>query len=127
MDYAKLLESRRDLLKKYRAFEGQRNRARRRLILFEFEFEEWCAWWKQHLGNNWMKKRGRCGHQYVMARYFDDGPYAPHNVKCITASENCSEIRSNVKKRYSFLRQYRIKHGLDPDDLLKMRFVNSSR
>lgn len=101
--------------KKYRAYEGQRNRARRRLILWEFEYDEWCAWWEKYLGPNWMKKRGHFAHQYVMARYFDDGPYAVHNVKCITASENCAEIRSNAKKRYSRLRLFRLKYGLDPD------------
>lgn len=108
----------RDIRRKHRAYEAHRNRSRRRLILFEFTFDEWCFWWKRHLGPNWINKRGHYGHQYVMARYFDDGPYAAHNVKCITASENCAEIRANTKKRYSRLREFRVKHGLDPDKLL---------
>lgn len=116
-----------DIRKKLRAYEGQRNRARRRYILFEFEFDEWCAWWQRHLGDDWMKKRGHYAHQYVMARYFDDGPYATHNVKCITASENCAEIRSNIKKRYSRLREFNIKYGLDPDAPVKCRTVVSTR
>lgn len=103
------------IIRRKRAFESHRNRARRRWIAFEFEFEEWCAWWKQHLGPDWMKKRGSYAHQYVMARYFDDGPYAAHNVKCITASDNSREIRANMKKRYSRLRKFRIKHGMSPD------------
>lgn len=98
--------------KKVAAFRSHRDRARRGLIEFDFEFEEWCMWWKHHLGNNWMEKRGRRADQYVMARYYDDGPYAAHNVKCITASANCREIRSNTKKRFNRLLNFRFKHGL---------------
>lgn len=59
---------------------------------FQFTFEEWVAWWEKHLGPDWHSKRGRRSDQYVMGRWYDDGPYAAHNVKCITAAENHREL-----------------------------------
>jgi hypothetical protein len=71
-------------------------------IAFEFTYDEWVAWWKQHLGPDWFTLRGRGAGQYVMARFGDKGPYAAGNVKCITMGENCREAtqgknRGNAK------------------------------
>jgi hypothetical protein len=74
------------------AFLNHRHGARAsRGIDFHFTYEEWVAWWKQHLGSGWFEKRGRCVGQYVMARIGDKGPYASWNVKCILHTENIRE------------------------------------
>lgn len=77
------------------AYTTQRHCARRRGIAFEFTYEEWLKWWEKHLGEDWIWKRGPHKNQYCMARYYDDGPYAPHNVKCITNLENIVEAHRN--------------------------------
>lgn len=69
--------------------------SRRRGIKFQFTYEEWVAWWVKNLGPRWMKLRGHRSGQYVMARNGDSGPYAPHNVKCITANQNHSDTAKN--------------------------------
>ena len=80
------------------AFTAQRHRAERRGILFEFTYDEWLAWWWKHLGEDWIWKRGPYKNQYCMARYYDDGPYAPHNVKCITNLENAVEAQRHKSR-----------------------------
>lgn len=72
-------------------FACQKFSAKRRGISFEFTIDEWVAWWEEQLGSNWLKKRGRTLGKYVMARWYDDGPYAPHNVKCIKTESNTNE------------------------------------
>jgi hypothetical protein len=71
-----------------RRFAAQKTAAWKRGIAFEFTFPEWVAWWEKHLGDDWLQLRGL----YVMARWYDDGPYAAHNVKCILARENSAEV-----------------------------------
>lgn len=70
------------------AFSGHVVRARRRGIEFHFTFEEWVKWWEDHLGPDWLKKRGLRKDQYQMARNGDTGPYAAWNVQCKTATAN---------------------------------------
>src|ERR1700743_3822258 len=70
------------------AFSDHKHNARVRGIAFDFTLDEWVAWWEGQLGPDWSKMRGCKKHQYVMARYYDDGPYAAHNVKCLTVTEN---------------------------------------
>lgn len=94
--------------RKKTAFLGHRRRAHKRLLVFEFEYDEWKQWWEKHLGPNWLELRGTRKNQYVMARYYDAGPYAAHNVKCILASDNSREIHSNKDKRYSRLRKWQM-------------------
>lgn len=67
-------------------------------IEFDFTYEEWLAWWKRNLGPDWFNLRGRHSGQYVMARYRDEGPYAPWNVKCITMRQNCREATAGKNR-----------------------------
>jgi hypothetical protein len=73
----------------------QKRGAKSRGISFKFTFEEWISWWKKNLGSNWFKLRGHNGHQYVMARKKDKGPYDKYNVECITASQNMTDSNHN--------------------------------
>jgi len=84
--------------KELKAFELHRNGATKdRGIPFEFTFEEWVGWWRSNLGDDWISKRGRRKHEYVMARKGDKGPYAPWNVDCKTQSENAKEQTKKVR------------------------------
>lgn len=74
--------------KHYLAYNNQKHNAKKRKIDFQFTYYEWVAWWKQALGPEWHVLRGCRKDQYVMARWYDDGPYVAHNVKCILASKN---------------------------------------
>ena len=67
-------------------FITQRTGARNRGIEWYFTFEEWMAWWGDDIAN-----RGNRSGQLVMARYKDQGPYHPDNVRKITCNENHSE------------------------------------
>ena len=90
----------------------QKRNAKGRSIEFDFTYEEWCLWWKKHLGDDWMKKRGCRKGQYVMARYYDDGPYSAYNVKCILAEHNHLE-------RNKRLWMSRFKHEDEPNWYLR--------
>jgi hypothetical protein len=70
---------------------SQRHGAGRRGIEWDFPYEDWIAWWKHHLGDDWYYLRGNSDGKYVMARHGDTGPYARWNVKCITMNENLAE------------------------------------
>lgn len=71
-----------------KAYHQQKNNAKKRGVEFVFTYKEWCQWWEAQLGPDWAKLRGCKKDQYVMARYGDNGPYHPDNVKCITAKQN---------------------------------------
>lgn len=88
------------------AYINHYRRSVKRGIEFQFSFDDWVAWWEEHLGPDWLWMRGSYGNQYVMARYYDDGPYAAHNVKCITASKNCAEIAKNIKIKGKMRKRY---------------------
>lgn len=79
------------------AFRQQKASATRRSIPFTFTFEEWVAWWKHHLGDDWVSKRGCHRGQYVMARFEDKGPYTWSNTKCILSEDNHIEYNHNRK------------------------------
>ncbi len=74
-----------------RAFKAQVDSSKQRGIVFNFTFEEWIKWWKQQLGPDWFKMRGKRKHQYCMARFKDEGPYEPGNIRCILSGANVSE------------------------------------
>jgi hypothetical protein len=71
-----------------RKYDLQRRGAGYRGIAFLLTYDEWLSIWRT---SGKLSQRGRKGHQYVMARYGDVGPYAIGNVKIIRQSENLSE------------------------------------
>ena len=73
----------------YNAYNMQRLHAGYRKIAWQFNFEEWLAWWGEDIVN-----RGQGKDKLVMARNGDIGPYHPDNVRKITHSQNSKE---NVK------------------------------
>ena len=77
----------------FEKFYNQRRNALQRGIEWQFTFEEWLDWWGDEI-----EKRGRRKGQLVMARFNDEGPYHPSNVRKAMCSENCSEA---VKGRVS--------------------------
>jgi hypothetical protein len=60
--------------------------AKHRNIDWLFTYDTWIAWWGEDIEN-----RGHSKGKLVMARFNDQGPYCPTNVKKITHSENVSE------------------------------------
>lgn len=66
-------------------YHDQRLKATQRGIHWAFTFETWLEWW-QNTGK--LAERGNRRGQYCMARYGDEGPYAPYNVRCATVEEN---------------------------------------
>lgn len=81
--------------KYYNAFNNHRQNAKKRGIEFHFAYEEWIAWWKQHLGSTWHKKRGFKAGGYVMARNKDKGPYSCNNVSCMLREDNLRDQARN--------------------------------
>jgi hypothetical protein len=71
-----------------RKFRMHKESAARRGIPFQFDYEEWVAWWERHLGPEWGQLRGNKLGQFAMCRKGDSGPYHPDNVMCLTVSEN---------------------------------------
>ncbi len=90
------------------AFAQQRRDARKRGIVFNFEFEQWENWWEINLGPNWFTLRGHRKGQYVMARLGDVGAYHPDNVKCITAEENHHEANIGVPRPKSAAQAFKL-------------------
>ena len=64
-------------------YRAQKQNARRRGILFEFDYQSWVDWWGDDIVN-----RGRGREKLVMARYNDSGPYHPDNVLKMLGFEN---------------------------------------
>ncbi len=75
----------------------QRSSALARSIEWRFNFSEWWKVWDQ---SGKYDKRGRETGQFVMARFNDIGPYSKDNVKIVTCSENCSEVRLREVSKY---------------------------
>lgn len=73
------------------AWRGQKNNSKDRGIGFFFTYEEWCQWWEDELGPDWMSLRGCKAGQFVMARHLDKGDYRVGNVKCVLQSSNHAE------------------------------------
>lgn len=80
----------------------QRSKAKKRNIEWKFTLPQWWDFWKDHWHN-----RGIYHDSFVMARFGDEGPYSPDNVRIITASENIREYYSNknIEKTRDFFRQ----------------------
>lgn len=74
------------------AYKAQRGRASDRGIEWEFNFPLWLGKW---LGSDKISQRGRKGHQYVMARKGDTGPYSFDNTVIITSAQNHADAHSN--------------------------------
>ena len=86
-----------DYLKKYRgSYSGQKYKAKNRNIEWQFTFESWIIWWGIDI-----TKRGHKRGQLVMARYKDQGPYHPDNVRKATCSENVKEGQLQRDNSYS--------------------------
>lgn len=71
----------------------QRLRAIDRKIDWHFTYESWIDWWGEDIVN-----RGKRKGQLVMARYGDQGPYHPDNVRKITTGENVTEAHGGKPK-----------------------------
>ena len=78
-----------------KAYSRQRVNAKLRGIEWQFTFEQWLEFWQS---SGHLHKRGRGRRQFVMARYGDVGPYAPGNVRIVTAPANHKEMNA-IRKR----------------------------
>jgi hypothetical protein len=78
------------LMNKYHV---QKTFAKNRNIEWQFTFESWIEWWGDDID-----KRGSNKDSLVMARYKDQGPYHPNNVRKATVSENTNERNSRYLK-----------------------------
>jgi len=73
------------------AYRQQRANAKDRGIKFEFEYDEWIRWWREHLGPYWFRKRGKG--KFCMCRKNDTGSYRWDNVECLTHEENTQQAK----------------------------------
>jgi hypothetical protein len=69
-----------------RQYQVHKWNAKHRNIAWLFTYDTWIQWWGKDIAN-----RGHSKGKLVMARFNDEGPYCPTNVKKITHSENVSE------------------------------------
>lgn len=74
----------------------QRRNAISRGIEWSLTFPEWCHVWDE---SGHYHERGRAGHNYVMARRQDFGPYAAWNVYITTLRQNAADYQAELKKR----------------------------
>lgn len=81
-------------------FQEHKRNALRRGIPFLFTLDEWVAWWRENLGDDWRDKRGAKKGFFVMARLGDIGDYIAHNVKCVEHSQNARESKPNNSIAY---------------------------
>lgn len=79
----------------YKRYLAQVGHCRARGIPFEFSFQEWVKWWEDHLGPDWLLRRGRKKKQFCMARKYDSGSYVEPNVMCILNEVNGSDRARN--------------------------------
>ena len=79
----------------------QERAAHQRGIGWEFNFASWWKIWSE--SGKWAQ-RGR-GYGYVMARFNDNGPYSPDNVKIIKATENVAEYYDRERATYGRVRR----------------------
>lgn len=98
-----------DKLKKMkRAYSRQKSNARRRKIAWKFSFQEWQLKWEE--SGKW-DERGRKGHQYVMCRYNDEGPYSYFNTKIDTSKNNKIEANKIMYKDHVYKVYPKVKEG----------------
>ena len=74
------------------AYMYHRRNARHRNIQWEFNLKTWWEVWEK--SGKWHERGVGAG--YCMARYNDDGPYAPWNVEIITGIENIASYYLRV-------------------------------
>lgn len=72
-----------------KAFQDQRQAAKKRGIPFLFTRDEWWAWWQ--VDGRW-DRRGSRAHNLCMARKGDVGPYSAENVYPATMAENSGSV-----------------------------------
>jgi hypothetical protein len=84
-----------------KAYSSHKQHAAIRGIEWEFSLGQWWRVWKE--SGKW-HLRGRHSGQYVMARFGDVGPYAPHNVEIKTCNENIKEVRARERQQRETLR-----------------------
>lgn len=98
----------------WRAFQSQRDGARRRGIPFLFDAVTWWEWWQTD--DRW-SRRGISSSSLCMARIGDKGPYSPENVVCQTHAQNVYdvpvEVWSEAQKR-TWLKDGRKAHKPTP-------------
>lgn len=89
-----------------RRYTMQKVDARRRKIAWQFTFKSWVRKW---IKSGLLANRGRKQHEFVMARYGDEGPYSPENTEIITQSQNGFDkerTRRKQSKRRKLALQY---------------------
>jgi hypothetical protein len=74
-------------------YHAQRIAANFRNIDWHFTYETWLEWWGDDIIH-----RGRGKGKLCMARYQDQGPYHPDNVRKLTAEENSMEAHKDKPK-----------------------------
>ena len=79
------------------AYSEHRNNAKQVGVPFLLTFMEWLEIWET---SGHITERGNRGHQYVMSRYKDKGPYAVGNVEIITQTQNKTQpqVRKKIGK-----------------------------
>lgn len=75
--------------KPYECYYMQRRNALARGIPWHFTFVSWWDMWER--SGKWAERGRASRDSYVMARYGDEGPYEPRNVRIIRVHENNSE------------------------------------
>ena len=96
------------LKKMKRAYSRQKANSRQRNIPWEYTFDEWVLKWEQ--SGKW-EQRGRLGHQYVMCRYNDVGPYSFTNTKIDTCLNNIIESNQIMLKNHVYKPKIKVKEG----------------
>jgi len=69
----------------FRFYRQQKGNAKLRGIPFLLSAEDWWSIWK---ASGHFNERGRCSHQYCMARFGDRGAYEVGNVEIVTTNYN---------------------------------------
>ena len=96
-DYEEWLTYQRQWFKTPRGrYHQHKGKATARGVPFLLTFDEWWDIWQ--VSGKW-EQRGRLQHQYVMARYGDQGPYERSNVRICLAGENTDEMRQGLPPR----------------------------
>lgn len=95
-------------------YHNHKARAKRRNIEWQFTLDSWIECWGADI-----EKRGRNKGQLVMARYNDQGPYHPDNVRKITTEENTLEARNGGR---GFFQPHSIESRIKISETMKDRF-----
>jgi hypothetical protein len=78
-----------------RKFITQRDRSKRRRILFRLAFDQWLDIWT---ASGHLHERGRGKDKYCMARKGDTGPYEAGNVDIVPFSQNVRNGQRGTRK-----------------------------